>query len=129
MVGWAPQQRVLSHPSVACFVSHCGWNSTMEGVCGGVPFLCWPYFADQFLNQSYIVEVWRVGLRLEKGRSGVVAAGEIVEKVEILLGDGGYKDRVRSLGSKTVESVRGGSSCKNLTSFVEWIKDDRSCLD
>ncbi|KAL1538778.1 UDP-glycosyltransferase 83A1-like [Salvia divinorum] len=125
IVGWAPQQRVLSHPSVACFVSHCGWNSTMEGVCGGVPFLCWPYFADQFLNQSYIVEVWRVGLRLDKGRSGVVAAGEIVEKVEILLGDGGYKDRVKSLGSKTVESVReGGSSCKNLTSFVEWIKEN-----
>ncbi|KAG6398383.1 hypothetical protein SASPL_139841 [Salvia splendens] len=125
MVGWAPQQRMLSHPSVACFVSHCGWNSTMEGVCSGVPFLCWPYFADQFLNQSYIVDVWRVGLRLEKDQSGVVAAGEVVEKMEILLGDGGYKDRVRSLGSKTVESVRGGgSSCKNLTSFVEWIKDD-----
>ncbi|KAG6396111.1 hypothetical protein SASPL_142250 [Salvia splendens] len=130
MVGWAPQQRVLSHPSVACFVSHCGWNSTMEGVCGGVPFLCWPYFADQFLNQSYIVEVWRVGLKLEKDRSGVIAAGEIVEKVEILLGDEGYKDRAKSLGSKTVDSVReGGSSCKNLSSFVEWIKDDRNCLE
>lgn len=44
IVGWAPQQKVLAHPSIACFVTHCGWNSTMEGVAMGVPFLCWAYF-------------------------------------------------------------------------------------
>ncbi|KAI3726155.1 hypothetical protein L1987_65952 [Smallanthus sonchifolius] len=35
VVSWAPQQEVLNHPSVACFVSHCGWNSTLEGVSNG----------------------------------------------------------------------------------------------
>nr|UHB15538.1 UDP-glycosyltransferase [Paris polyphylla] len=67
MVGWAPQHRVLAHPSIACFVSHCGWNSTMEGVRNGLRFLCWPYFADQFFNESYICDVWRTGLR-DEGR-------------------------------------------------------------
>ncbi|XP_057769685.1 UDP-glycosyltransferase 83A1-like [Salvia miltiorrhiza] len=125
MVGWAPQQKVLSHPSLACFLSHCGWNSTVEGVCGGVPFLCWPYFADQFLNQSYIAEYWRVGLSLDKDEFGIVTSGEIVKKVEILLSDESYKARVMSLGSKTVSSVtqEGGSSHKNLNSFVDWIKE------
>lgn len=32
IVSWAPQQKVLGHPSIACFISHCGWNSTMEGI-------------------------------------------------------------------------------------------------
>lgn len=124
MVGWAPQQKVLSHPSVAVFLSHCGWNSTMEGVCSGVPFLCWPYFADQFLNESYIADMWRVGVRLSKDENGIVRSGEIVEKVDIVLSDESYKDRVMSLRAKTVASVmEGGSSHKNLTSFIDWIKE------
>ncbi|KAJ0042059.1 hypothetical protein Pint_19026 [Pistacia integerrima] len=62
IVSWAPQQKVLEHPSIACFMSHCGWNSTMEGVSNGIPFLGWPYFADQFHNENFIWNVWRVGL-------------------------------------------------------------------
>ncbi|KAK9052476.1 hypothetical protein SSX86_029105 [Deinandra increscens subsp. villosa] len=54
IVSWAPQQKVLAHPSVACFISHCGWNSTLEGLTNGLPFLCWPYFADQFYNNLHM---------------------------------------------------------------------------
>ncbi|KAK3149296.1 hypothetical protein QOZ80_3AG0215490 [Eleusine coracana subsp. coracana] len=49
IVSWCPQQKILAHRAVACFMSHCGWNSTMEGVRNGVPFVCWPYFCDQHL--------------------------------------------------------------------------------
>ncbi|CAM0876317.1 unnamed protein product [Alopecurus aequalis] len=89
VVGWAPQQGVLSHPSVACFVSHCGWNSTVDGVRHGVPFLCWPYFADLFCNQSYVCNVWRTGVKLCPDERGVVTKEEINGKVTQLLGDGG----------------------------------------
>jgi len=62
LVSWCPQLRVLSHPSIACFVTHCGWNSALESINMGVPMLCWPHFGDQFLNQSYILHVWKIGL-------------------------------------------------------------------
>lgn len=124
MVGWCPQQKVLAHPSIACFISHCGWNSTMEGVRNGVPFLCWPYFADQFLNQSYISDVWRTGLAMAPDDSGIVSSIEIKSKVEELLANDEFRGRAMALKEMASESVRkGGSSFENLNSFVDAMKE------
>ncbi|KAF8378787.1 hypothetical protein HHK36_030136 [Tetracentron sinense] len=123
MVGWAPQQKVLAHPSIACFLTHCGWNSTMEGLRMGVPFLCWPYFADQFLNQAYISDVWKVGLQLNPDHKGIISRDEIKKKVDELLGDEKIKERSLDLKEKAKISVHeGGSSNKNFKNFVEALK-------
>ncbi|KAL1812590.1 hypothetical protein ACET3Z_022655 [Daucus carota] len=122
MVGWSPQEKVLRHPSVACFISHCGWNSTTEGVSNGVPFLCWPYFADQLLNETYICDVWKVGLGFEKNENGIITKGEIKKKVEMLLGDKDYKERAMVLKEKLASSVQGdGLSNTNLRNFIQWM--------
>ncbi|KAF6165133.1 hypothetical protein GIB67_000717 [Kingdonia uniflora] len=123
IVEWAPQQNVLAHPSISCFVSHCGWNSTMEAVSNGVRFLCWPYYADQFLNQSYICDVWRVGTRLTADDSGIIRGEEIKEKVKKLLGDEEIKIRISELMIIARKSViDGGDSSINLDKFVDNIK-------
>jgi hypothetical protein len=124
VVGWAPQQRVLSHPSVACFISHCGWNSTMEGVRHGVPFLCWPYFADQFLNQNYICDVWGTGLRIDADERGIFTKEEIRDKVDQLLGDDGIRARALSLKRAACESISDdGSSQQDLLKFVNLLRE------
>jgi UDP:flavonoid glycosyltransferase YjiC (YdhE family) len=68
-------------------MSHCGWNSTMEGVRNGVPFVCWPYFCDQHLDRSYICDMWRTGLAVSQGEDGIVTKEEVSSKVEQVIGD------------------------------------------
>ncbi|KAK4486363.1 hypothetical protein RD792_009036 [Penstemon davidsonii] len=123
IVEWAPQERVLSHSSIACFVSHCGWNSTIEGLSMGVPFLCWPYFSDQFHNQSYICDKWEIGLRIDCDENGIRTRDEIKTKIDVLLSDDGYfKGNALRLKEMAVKSVSEfGSSYNNFMTFIDQI--------
>ncbi|KAH7554489.1 hypothetical protein JRO89_XS12G0224400 [Xanthoceras sorbifolium] len=123
IVSWAPQQKVLGHPAVACFVSHCGWNSTIEGVSNGIPFLCWPYFADQFHNESNICDVWKVGLGFNRDENGIVTQEQLKNKVEELLGCEKYKANALNLKEKMINGIKeGGGSYNNFKNFVKWVK-------
>ncbi|TVU34300.1 hypothetical protein EJB05_16131, partial [Eragrostis curvula] len=67
IVPWAPQEEVLAHPAVGAFLTHSGWNSTVEAVSEGVPMICHPCFGDQLGTARYVCDVWRVGVELEVG--------------------------------------------------------------
>ncbi|XP_029120842.1 UDP-glycosyltransferase 83A1-like [Elaeis guineensis] len=124
LVGWSPQQQVLAHPSIACFFSHCGWNSTLEGVKNGVPFLCWPYFADQFLNRSYICDVWKTGLNIDPDDKGFVPKEQIKEKGDQIFLNEEMKARAlmwKDIANRCIKE--GGSSYKNFKSFVDSMKE------
>ena len=122
-VEWAPQEKVLAHPSVVCFMSHCGWTSTLEGLSMGVPFLCWPYFADQFCNKNYICDVWKIGLALAQDGDGIVTRHEISRKIKTLLASDAIKANtlhIKEVARKSFDE--GGSSFKNFKDFIEHIK-------
>nr|POF22731.1 udp-glycosyltransferase 83a1 [Quercus suber] len=124
IVGWAPQSKVLNHPAIACFICHCGWNSTIEGVSSGVPFLCWPYFTDQFLDQLYICDVWKVGQGFELDENGIVLQEEVKRKVDQLLGDESIRARSLELKKILMNNIAdNGQSSKNFNDFIQWLKE------
>ncbi|WKA08535.1 hypothetical protein VitviT2T_026249 [Vitis vinifera] len=124
IVGWADQEKVLAHPSVACFFSHCGWNSTMESLCMGVPFLCWPHTVDQLDNRFFICDIWKVGLGLDPDENGLVSRHQIKTKIENLLSDDGIKENALRLKEMARRSVcQGGSSANNFKTFIEALQN------
>ncbi|KAG8654265.1 hypothetical protein MANES_05G116300v8 [Manihot esculenta] len=60
--GWAPQVLILEHEAVGGFVTHCGWNSTLEAISAGVPMVTWPLYAEQFYNEKLVTQVLRIGV-------------------------------------------------------------------
>lgn len=65
LAGWCPQEKVLNHPAVGGFLTHNGWNSTIESLCAGVPMICWPFFAEQQTNCRYSCTEWGVGMEID----------------------------------------------------------------
>ncbi|CAM6092000.1 unnamed protein product [Calypogeia fissa] len=59
---WALKVKILAHASTGGFLSHSGWNSTLESLCAGVPLIAWPLAAEQPLNARFIADVAKVVL-------------------------------------------------------------------
>jgi UDP:flavonoid glycosyltransferase YjiC (YdhE family) len=120
MVGWCDQEAVLGHRATGGFLSHCGWNSTVESLRAGVPMLCWPFFSEQVTNCRYACDEWGVGVELsrEAGQAEVEAA------LRELMGDGEKAAAMRRKAAEWKEKAAsavaaGGSSQRNLDRFVD----------
>ncbi|CAN6241163.1 unnamed protein product [Urochloa humidicola] len=124
--GWAPQVAALRHAAVGWFMSHCGWNSTLEAVAAGVPVLAWPMTGDQFFDASLLVDEARVAVRACAGGIGFVPdAGELAAVLRDAAGEKGsdLKARAKELAAEAARAVKeGGSSFDDLEGLVQDIR-------
>ncbi|CAL1405103.1 unnamed protein product [Linum trigynum] len=121
--GWAPQVTILSHRAVGAFLTHCGWNSVLEGIVAGVAMLTWPMGADQFIDATLLEEELKVGVRVCQGKNSVPDSAELARRLaEMMAEEEGREERKRAkeLSRAAVEAVRdGGSSTGDLDSLVD----------
>ncbi|KAI5314924.1 hypothetical protein L3X38_044100 [Prunus dulcis] len=122
VVSWCPQMEVLAHEAVGCFVTHCGWNSTLEALSLGVPMLAMPQWTDQTTNAKFIMDVWKIGLTAPCDKKGLVRP-EVVEQCisEIMEGERGKEMKINALKWKELAKKavdEGGSSDKNIDEFI-----------
>lgn len=125
VIPWCAQVEVLSHPSIGCMVTHCGWNSTCEGLACGVPMVAFPQWVDQKTNAKLVEDVWRTGVRL-KPKTGIVEAEEIRRCLDLVMEGGEKGEEIRKNANKWKELAKeaageGGSSEKNLRAFLDEI--------
>ncbi|KAI3748784.1 hypothetical protein L6452_12122 [Arctium lappa] len=118
IVKWAPQQEVLAHQAIGGFWTHCGWNSTLESICEGVPMICSPCSYDQPINAKYVTDVWRIGVMVEKG----MEIGRAIKRVIVEKEGDEMRQRCKSLQKKVNLSLeKDGSATQALENLVEYI--------
>ncbi|PNY14822.1 UDP-glycosyltransferase 87A2-like protein [Trifolium pratense] len=128
VIPWCDQLKVLSHSSIGGFLSHCGWNSTLETVFAGVPILTFPLFLDQVPNSTQIVDEWKNGWKVDvslKLESDVFLSKEDIEVLVTMFMDiesqegRKIRDRARELKAMCRKAIgKGGSSDRNLNAFI-----------
>ncbi|KAK8518841.1 hypothetical protein V6N13_017891 [Hibiscus sabdariffa] len=136
--GWAPQLLILEHGSIGGFVTHCGWNSVLEGLSCGVPVITWPMFADQFYNEKLVTDVLKVGVKvgsldwrtwnMEPRRT--VGRDKVEAAVKRLMGGGEesveMRNKARVVGEMAKKAVgEGGSSYKDAIGLINELVDRR----
>ncbi|KAK8475361.1 hypothetical protein V6N13_043056 [Hibiscus sabdariffa] len=131
--GWVPQVVILSHPAVGGFLTHCGWNSTIEGISAGLPLITLPFIGDQFCNQTLAVHILKIGVSLGSDkptmfgdeRSAFTLKKETVKHaIHQLMDDGNEgterRKRAKEYGEMAKKAVEmGGSSYCNITLLIQ----------
>ncbi|KAM0012825.1 putative cinnamate beta-D-glucosyltransferase [Helianthus debilis subsp. tardiflorus] len=131
VVQWSPQAQVLSHPAVCCFVTHCGWNSTMEALSSGVPVVAFPQWGDQVTNAKYLVDEWKVGIRMCRGEAEHRVIGR--EEVEGCLREATSGLKAAKMKTNTMKWKKAaaeavaerGTSDRNIQEFVDEVRKIR----
>ncbi|RLN05529.1 anthocyanidin 5,3-O-glucosyltransferase-like [Panicum miliaceum] len=117
---WAPQSEVVQHEAVAAFVTHCGWNSTLEAIMAGLPMICWPLYAEQSMNT--LVEM-KIAVEME-GYGEFVKAEEVEAKVRLVMDTGEGKmlrERLAVTKEKALKAIKEGGFSEE--AFAKFIRD------
>ncbi|CAA6661506.1 unnamed protein product [Spirodela intermedia] len=122
--GVAPQVAILSHPAVGSFLTHCGWNSVMEGIVAGVALLMWPMTADQFYNAQLLGEL-RIGIRACERADAVPDPDDLARVMAGSVDGSGSPMRARALELRreAAEATReGGDSHRQISELVDELR-------
>nr|ARU08115.1 UGT24 [Gardenia jasminoides] len=102
--GWAPQAKILGHPSIGGFASHCGWSSTLESIAFGVPIIAMPMQLDQPLTSRLVAELGvGVEVQRENGKFREEEIARVIKQVVFQEDGKEVRKKVKELSHKIKE--------------------------
>jgi hydroquinone glucosyltransferase len=120
---WAPQTAILAHGSVGCFVTHCGWNSSLESILNGVPMVAWPLYAEQKMNAAMLEVQAGVAVRVRADPDGLFSKEAIASVIRGVMEEeegASMRTRVRELREKAEQALtKDGSSAIALAQVID----------
>lgn len=127
VIEWGQQEKILCHMAISCFVTHCGWNSTIETVVSGVPMVAYPTWFDQPLDARLLVDVFGIGVRMKNdvvdGELKVAEVERCIDAVTKGTDAADMRRRAAELKQATRSAMApGGSLARNLDLFINDIK-------
>ncbi|CAN4092451.1 unnamed protein product [Withania somnifera] len=122
LASWCMQEKVLKHPAIGGFLTHNGWNSTLESIGSGVPMICWPFLAEQPTNCWLCCTKLGIGMDIDNN----VKRDEVESLVkELMVGDKGKELKKKTLEWKKLAEEATerptGSSYMNIDKMIKEI--------
>jgi len=128
--GWIQQQLILQHPSVGCFITHCGSGSLTEALVNKCQMVLLPQLdGDHIINARMMGSNLRVGVEVEKGEEdGLFTKESVCKAVKIAMDEKNEIGReVRTnhaklknfLVSQDLESICVDGFCQKLQDLLK----------
>ncbi|CAO2814849.1 unnamed protein product [Amaranthus hypochondriacus] len=135
--GWVPQLLLLEHEAIGALLTHCGWNSILEGISTGLPMVTWPACTEQFYNEKLVTEILKIGVPVGAKKWNVVPYNvdylvrrNAIEKAirEVMEGDEAQERRNRAMKLKemALKAVEvDGSSYNDLGVLINELRHNK----
>ncbi|KAJ9182964.1 hypothetical protein P3X46_006891 [Hevea brasiliensis] len=115
---WVPQPQILEHPSVGCFVSHCGFGSMWESLLSKCQIVLVPHLGDQIVNTMLMVEELKVAIEVKKGENGWISKESLSNAIQSVMSSNSEVGTMVKSNHAKWNKIPPAETCKKRISII-----------